>query len=492
MGYFAIQCQTMSRLKQLGKDSVIYGIGGIFAKSVSFFLLPVYTRIFTPADYGTIEMMTVIVSFLTAFLVMGMDSAQSFYFFEQKQNGKLQQKIMVSAILQWRLTWGLGVVLTAGGLAPLINTWFFGAALPLSYFAISFAGALFGTVMSQSVEIFRLLYRPWPYIGVTIVNTVLTASLVLGLVLGLDQGINGFFLGTAIGSFATALFGWFLVRDYLDFSKWHREWWPRLLKFGVPLLPSGLAFYAMSTADRWFVQYYHGAEALGLYAVGAKFSMLMALGIETFRKAWWPMAMDAMHSVDGPQTFRMIARLFMGLGVAGVVYLTFLSPWLVKWTTGPEFHGAYPMVGVLAWQSLFYGFFLVGSAGIWKAEKTYITVILMGLTGVINILLNIWWVPTNGGMGAALATAVSYFFWNIASLVISERYWRVNFPIWTLMAQIALGACVGALLIWGDLTLWYSVVLTHVAIFILIASSLDSSHWHRVLQKTQKVVSLVK
>lgn len=482
----------MSRLKQLGKDSVIYGVGGVIGKGISFFLLPIYTRIFTPADYGTIEMMMVIVSFLTAFLVMGMDSAQSFYFFEQKQNGKPQQKIVVSAILQWRLTWGLGVVVLAGGLAPFINTWFFGATLPLSYFAISFAGALFATVMSQSVEIFRLLYRPWPYIGVTIANTALTAGLVLLLVVGLDQGIYGFFLGTALGALAVALLGWFLVRDYVDFSKWHHEWWPRLLKFGVPLLPSGLAFYAMSTADRWFVQYYHGAEALGLYAVGAKFALLMALGIETFRKAWWPMAMDAMHSDDGPQTFRMIARLFMGLGVAGVVYLTFLSPWLVKWMTGPEFHEAYPMVGVLAWQSLFYGFFLVGSAGIWKAEKTYITAILMGMTGVINILLNFWWVPEYGGMGAALATAVSYFFWNITSLVISERYWRVHFPIWLLMGQIALGAGAGALLIWGELPLWPSVILTHIAVLILLISALDAEHWHRVWIKGQKVVGLEK
>ena len=65
----------MSRLKQLGKDSVIYGIDGVLAKGVSFFLLPVYTRIFTPADYGTIEMLTVMSSFLAAILVMGMDSA---------------------------------------------------------------------------------------------------------------------------------------------------------------------------------------------------------------------------------------------------------------------------------------------------------------------------------------------------------------------------------------------------------------------------------
>ena len=85
----------MSRLKQLGKDSVIYGIGGILAKAVSFLLLPVYTRIFSPDEYGTIEMLTVICSFLSSILVLGMDSAQSMYFFKLKKKIALKifQKI---------------------------------------------------------------------------------------------------------------------------------------------------------------------------------------------------------------------------------------------------------------------------------------------------------------------------------------------------------------------------------------------------------------
>ena len=53
----------MSRLKQLGKYSLVYGLGGILARSIGFFTLPIYTRIFTPADYGTIEMLGVLASF---------------------------------------------------------------------------------------------------------------------------------------------------------------------------------------------------------------------------------------------------------------------------------------------------------------------------------------------------------------------------------------------------------------------------------------------
>lgn len=90
----------MSKLKQLGKDTVVYGLGGVFAKSVAFLMLPVYTRIFTTANYGTIEMLTVISGFLGANLVMGMDSAQSMYFFKYQEEGKALQARLVSAILQ--------------------------------------------------------------------------------------------------------------------------------------------------------------------------------------------------------------------------------------------------------------------------------------------------------------------------------------------------------------------------------------------------------
>ncbi len=428
----------MSRLKQLTKDSVIYGIGGVLAKSLSFFLLPVYTRIFTPADYGTIEMLTVLSSFVGAILVMGMDSAQSMYFFKVKEEGRIAQARIISAILQWRMIFGCGIVLLATLTAPLLNAWFFDGQLGWEYFAIAFAGALFAQVMSQSAEVMRLLYRPWGYISITLTQSILAAGLVLIFVLLFDQGIQGFFLGAAIASFVVAIVGWIRIREYWQFDRIHWDLWPQLLRFGAPLVPAALAIYFMSTADRWFVQYYHGSEALGIFAVGAKFTMLAVLVVTTFRQAWWPIAMDSMHSDDGPETFRMIARLYMGIACAGIVILTYLSPWLVQWLTGPEFHDAWPIVGILAWQAVFYGFFLIASAGIWKAEKTYLNLPLMGGCAIFGIILNWLLVPTYGGEGAALATAITYLVWVIATLVVSQRYWKVPFQMRIMFLQMVL------------------------------------------------------
>jgi len=204
----------MSRLKQLGKDSLIYGMGGMFAKGVSFFMLPVYTRIFSPADYGTIEMLTVISSFLAVALVMGMDSAQSMFFFKHKEEGKVAQARIVSSILQWRLVWGSVTVLVATLLAPLLNAALFNGKLSWEYFAVAFVGTLFAQIMSQSSEVMRLLYRPWGYVSITLSQSLLSSTLILTAVLIFDQRIFGFFLGTAAASMVVALLGWFRIREY--------------------------------------------------------------------------------------------------------------------------------------------------------------------------------------------------------------------------------------------------------------------------------------
>lgn len=473
----------MSRLKQLGKDSVVYGLGAVVAKGVAFLLLPVFTRVFTPAEYGTIEMLTTIASFLSAILAMGMDSAQSFYFFQRKGEGIRAQAQLVTSILQWRLTWGVAIVLIACLSAPLINAAFFDGRLGWQHFAAAFATALFSQLMSQSVEVFRLLYRPWPYVLITLGQSLGAATLALLLVLGVDQGVLGYFLGSLAASAAAAGVGWWMVRDYLDFSRLQAAWWPRLMRFGAPLVPGGVAMYFMNTSDRWFIQQYHGEAALGVYALGAKVALVMALAIETFRKAWWPIAMDAMHSDDGPETFRDIARLFMGIGVAAVVYLAFLSPWLVRWFAAPAFHDAWPVVGVLAWESLFYGFYLVASAGMWKSERTTLSMTIMCAAALLNLALNWLWVPSMGGLGAAVATAVSFAAWIAVALAVSERLWPVRFPLVLLAGQVSVGAAATAWLLAVGPASWAGAFGAHLAMVLLLTSAFGRGGWRALTRR---------
>ena len=372
-------------------------------------------------------MLTVIGSFLGSILLMGMDSAQSMYFFKLKKEGQQKQAQIVSSILQWRLISGAIIVIFSTAISPVLNKIFFGGKLSWEYFLVSFSGVLFIQITSQSAEVMRLLFRPWSYIFVVLSQSLLAAAIALILILKFNQGILGFFWGGLVAALFVAAIGWFRVRSYLRFDKLHFDLWPMLLRFGLPLVPASLAMYFMNTSDRWFIQHYHGEDELGLYAVGAKFAMLSSLAIETFRKAWWPLAMDSMHSENGEKTFILISNWYVCIGSFFILILTFLSPWLIEFITGPDFHDSWPIVGILTWKGLLYGYFMICSAGIWKAEKTYLNLYISLSILVVGLILNFLIVPTYGIIGASVATVFTFFIWIVVTSIVSNLHWKIKF-----------------------------------------------------------------
>jgi O-antigen/teichoic acid export membrane protein len=475
-----------SQIRQLGKDTMIYGFGEVIAKSIGFFLLPVYTRIFSPSDYGTIEMLAVLNSFVGSILVMGMDSAQSFYFYEQKTNGPRAQAKVVSAILQWRICWGAVIVAGATFISPLMNRLFFDGRLSWDYFALVFAGSFFSQIMIQSAEVFRLRYKPGSYISIILIQNILSATIALIMILQFDSGIAGYFWGALAGAFTAAILGWWRLRTFLDLSGWHKDWWPRLLKFGAPLVPAGLTMYILNTSDRWFVSHFNGPIVLGYYAVGAKFAMLLSMAVLTFRRAWWPIAMDAIHSYTGKELFNVISKLYLGIGIAIVVLLTTLSPYLIRWMAAPGYFPAYPIVGVLSWSAIFYGFYLFSAVGIWQAEKTAYIPILMGSAALLNIGLNALLVPRFAGLGAAIGTSLSFFAWSVLTLMVSEKLWRVGYDYGIMLTQIGVGlvSCCLILILYeqeaSTLSIWLTCLLNILILFFL---SMPKKHFHKVMDR---------
>lgn len=428
-----------SRLHQLGKDSLIYGIGGIAARSLSFFLLPILTRIFSPAEYGLIELLTAVIGLLNAVLALGMDSAQSFYFYAEKERGIAAQAIPISAIFQWSVIWG-GILIAIGiWLYPVVNELVFGGRLDRTSYAFAIIGSLFSQLLAQGINIYRLLYRPWMYILINAGNSLFAAALTIWLAHSLGLGIVSFFIAFFASSVLFSVLNWVSIRSYLDLSALHVTWWPRVLKFGVPLVPAGLSVWIMNSTDRWFINYFSTPENLGLYSVGAKFSILIAFAVDVFRRASWPVALDAMHSPDGAAFFQSVARFYCGAGMAAVILLTATSPFIIGWFAAPEYHDAYPVIGILSFSSVFYGFLLISGSGVWKTEKTWWTAIALSAGAILNVLLNALLVPRYHGIGASVATSLAMLLSNIVLAIASGRVGVVRFPYGILLMQITVG-----------------------------------------------------
>lgn len=83
------------------------GVSGVLVSAAGFFLLPVYTRFLSPADYGTFDILDTTVKILLMFLMMGITSGmfRSFY------GSGVARNTVVSTTFNFSFTYQLIIVL---------------------------------------------------------------------------------------------------------------------------------------------------------------------------------------------------------------------------------------------------------------------------------------------------------------------------------------------------------------------------------------------
>ena len=57
----------MSKLKKLAGDTVLYGVSSIVGRTLSYFLVPLYTKYMAPSEYGIV---TELYSYVAFFMVL--------------------------------------------------------------------------------------------------------------------------------------------------------------------------------------------------------------------------------------------------------------------------------------------------------------------------------------------------------------------------------------------------------------------------------------
>ena len=83
-------------IKNLSIDTLIYGFGNVFTRLITFLLLPLYTNILTPSEYGIITIIYVFMGFMNIIYHYGLDSSFLKYYAKEK-NIKNQKTIFSTA-----------------------------------------------------------------------------------------------------------------------------------------------------------------------------------------------------------------------------------------------------------------------------------------------------------------------------------------------------------------------------------------------------------
>src|SRR5438067_892800 len=85
--------ESRSYIRQLFSESVIYGLSRVAIKLVNIFIVPLYTRFFSPEEYGLLGLITNGIFLFTILLILGLDSATAVYFWDKEDAGEQKKTI---------------------------------------------------------------------------------------------------------------------------------------------------------------------------------------------------------------------------------------------------------------------------------------------------------------------------------------------------------------------------------------------------------------
>lgn len=446
-----------AEIKKLIKHSGIYSFGNLSGHILSFLLLPVYTRLLTTRQYGILALITVFRTIFQRVVNLGIESSIVKVYFEI--DNKRDKKVVISTAFAF-------VLIVASIFTGCF--WFFREKLSIVLlnspeFAYLFSFALlasfFFIIKTVPLSVFRAQEKALIYSIFAFLTLILGLSFNILFVIVFRENVRGILKSAFLSQCIIFLFILPLFFKNL-FFKFKKEYLTRMLTFGLPIVPSGLAIWILTLLDRYFLKVFTTMDIVGIYSLGYKIATIMSmLVIVPFSMAWSPLVLKWYNEGTAKELNAKVYRYYSIAGFFIALIISLYSKEIIHIMTTPPFFDAYKIVYFIVLAYLFHGFYMIFTAGCTFFRKTFYFPIATGTAAIMNTILNILLIPHYKMMGAAIATVLSYFVMTALMYIFSDKYYHIPFDFIT---TIKVGLIATTLYILGFFTgnnLAISVVL---------------------------------
>lgn len=442
----------MTSIKKLAGQTAIYGIPGILGRILGYLLVPLYTRVFLPDAYGTVNVFYSYASFLMVVLTYGMETA--FFRFHQLEEDK--EKVFSTGMISLLFSSTLFLILVSVFAGPVAG-W-------IDYpdhreYVIWFAWILaLDAISSIPFARLRAQNRPGKFAAIKmtgiIVNILLNLFFILlcPYLLEHSPGISGFidliyrqgwgieyiFISNLVASGIVLI----LLLPEIAKTKWktYPELRKRMLLFAFPLLFAGMAGIVNETFDRLLLRYLLpeniASYQVGIYSACYKISILMTIFIQAYKYAAEPFFFAMAKEKYATDTYARIMDYFIiSVSMIFLVTMVYLDDFILPLLVGRVYWEGRGIIPVLMLANLFLGVYYNLSIWYKLTGKTSWGAWFSAIGAVITLILNFLWIPLSsdhlihGYYGSAWATFICYAVMMILSYIIGQRYYPIRYNL---------------------------------------------------------------
>lgn len=397
-------------INYFSSSSIIFILG--------IFLLPIYTRFLTPIDYGILALYVAFGQIFTNIISLGLDTANFRYFFKDKNKS------------------GDFKVTNSTNLVILIILLFIGFGF--TYFTLDFfEDFVFKKKISKNVilisYIFASLFRVYQYFFRLLIaqeRSLLfallqvlyfiignTASLIL--IIFFSFNYMGKIYGDLLSVFLSLVLSIYLQRKYIGilFSINKAK---RSFKFALPLTPNKVMGSIQTNADKYIISIYRNLSELGIYELSQRLSNLNRLFVDNVFRAWQPYFYNNINK-NNDIIIDIYCKIIFFLSIFYLSFI-FFSEEIVYILTTPDFYQATYLMPLIICSM----FFSITSAAIYSvqimySERTKYIIPITFLEIVINVSLNIVFIPLFGIFGAIISLLASSIFSSLVGFFYGQK-----------------------------------------------------------------------
>lgn len=453
------------------RDALIYGAGIVMRRAATLIMLPIYTRLLTPRDYGLLQMLDMTLDIASILMSAGMTAGVMCFYFKASTDRERNAVIVTATYLVLGMNM-LGGILLALSAAP-IHQHVLGGAGARFYVYVAASNFAVTELLSMPLLLMQIQGRAGLFSITSLVR--LTGQLTLNIIflVVLRMGplgilVSSLVINLTVGGTAMA---WMIRQVGMTPS---RRALLNLRRFGVPYQLATAATFVLQFGDRFFLQASHGLAAVGLYAFAYQFGFLLdQVGGGPLMRAWQPRRFAAVKADrvtrerSDDETFHILTIVVVSFALGMAL---FARPAL-SLIAAPAFHPAAGLVPIVLAAFVLQIWGSVAQFGIDAAEQTRYTTLIVWTSALLIVALYAVLIPPFGPYGAAWATLIAFAVRARMFAYFSARLWPQSYD-WPAQFRV-LGLAVAAYLLDHaipvrsvvlDLALAAVIYLTYVAV----------------------------
>lgn len=419
--------------KSLSSITIIYTIGNLTSKLISFVLIFVITFFLSKEEVGSYDIILTTINLFIPILNLQITDSILRWLLDNNSNDN-KRKVLSNSIIIFILN---SIVFSL--IYLVVIQYIPGPNKFLIYFLL---------LLQSFFPILQMFIRgigrniTFAIIGV-IYSFFYTVFTLISLII-LDLKVEGLIIANILATLFSIIFVLIYGKlyDFFSLKDFSYKFSKELISFSIPIIPNSYSWWLFSSANRYIILYFLGLEFSGIWAISYKLPTIFTIFSSIFFMAWQEKSIKEFNNPNRDKYFSDVLNKYLSLSFGIIILIVASSKLILSLIVEKSFVESWKYTSFLLIASLFQSLSLFYGVGYLYAKETKKIFYTTLLGSLVTIFLCFTLIELFGLYGVAFASVIGFFVMFFIRLKQTKLYFNIKFPIKnTLLYLFCLGIC---------------------------------------------------